>query len=210
VSHLETLTALNQKMIDRDPAEMLRNSVRRPELFGEFFRQHFDRIVAYLARSVCDPDVALELAAETFAQAYTSRGRFRGSTAAEAEGWIYRIASRQLARFFRRGAVARRAMKRLEMQMPPVEPETRSAVEELADLAGLRSALRHELQRIPHSQRAALWLRVVEELPYADVGRRLDISEQAARTRVSRGLKSLSGTLVGAAMVKEVASDGSA
>jgi RNA polymerase sigma factor (sigma-70 family) len=195
-------------MIDRNPAELLRQSTDQPELFGEFYRQHFDRIVAYLARSVCDPDLALELTAETFAQAYRSRGRFRGSTPAEAEGWIYRIASRQLTRYFRRGEVARRAMQRLGMQMPRVEAETRAEVEEFADLAGLRSTLRKELQRIPSSQREALWLRVVEELPYADVGRRLHISEQAARARVSRGLRSLSGALVGGVMVKEVGNDG--
>ncbi len=196
-------------MIDRNPAEMLRKSADQPELFGEFYKQHFDRIVAYLARSVCDPDLALELTAETFAQAYTSRDRFRGSTPAEAEGWIYRIASRQLTRYFRRGEVARRAMKRLGMRMPGIEAETRAEVEEFADLADLRSALRNELQRIPQSQREALWLRVVEDLPYADVGRRLHISEQAARARVSRGLRSLSGVLVGGVTAKEVRNDGS-
>jgi RNA polymerase sigma-70 factor (ECF subfamily) len=179
---------------------MLRRSADQPELFGEFFRQHFDRIAAYLARSVCDPDLALELTAETFAQAYVARGRFRGSTSEEAEAWIYRIARRQLARYFRRGEVARRAMKRLQMQVPRIDADTRAEVEELADLAGLRSALRTELQRIPRSQRDALWLRVVEELPYAEVSDRLGISEEAARTRVSRGLKSLSGALTGSSI----------
>jgi DNA-directed RNA polymerase specialized sigma24 family protein len=34
-------------------------------------------------------------------------------------------------------------------------------------------------------------LRVVEELPYSDLASRLAISEQAARLRVSRGMKIL-------------------
>jgi RNA polymerase sigma-70 factor (ECF subfamily) len=190
--------------MDGNQGQLLRGSAREPELFAEFYKEHFDRIVAYLGRSVCDPDLALELTAETFAQAYVARGRFRGSTTAEAEGWIYRIARRQLTQYFRRGKVARRAMKRLRMQTPRVDEDARAGVDELADLAGLRSSLRTELQRVPRSQRDALWLRVVEGLSYAEVSDRLGISEQAARTRVSRGLRSLSGALSGGATLKEV------
>jgi RNA polymerase sigma-70 factor (ECF subfamily) len=191
-------------VIDKNPAQTLRRSTGEPEAFAEFYKHHFKRVLAYLARSVCDPDLALELTAETFAQAYMARGRFRGSTAEEAEAWIYRIARRQLARYFRRGDVARRAMKRLQIQLPPIDGEQRAEVEELADLAGLRSALRTELRRVPDSQREALWLRVVEELPYAEVAARLEISELAARTRVSRGLRSLAVALGGNPTIEEV------
>ncbi|MGH2991606.1 MAG: RNA polymerase sigma factor [Solirubrobacterales bacterium] len=191
-------------MIDKNPAQALRRSTREPEVFAEFYKGHFERVLAYLARRVCDADLALELTAETFAQAYLSRGRFRGSTAEEAEAWIYRIARRQLARYFRRGDAGRRAMKRLRLELPPIDADRRSEVEELADLEGLRSALRAELRRVPRSQREALWLRVVEEHSYAEVAERLGISEQAARTRVSRGLKSLAVALGGNPTFEEV------
>jgi RNA polymerase sigma-70 factor (ECF subfamily) len=191
-------------VIDSNPAQTLRRSTGEPEVFADFYRQHFERIVAYLARRVCDADMALELTAETFAQAYIGRGRFRGSTTEEAEAWIYRIARRQLSRYFRRGEVARRAMKRLQIQLPAIDAARRAEVEELADLAGLRGALRAELERVPRSQRDALWLRVVEELPYAEVAKRLEISEQAARARVSRGLRSLGVALGGSPRFEEV------
>jgi RNA polymerase sigma factor (sigma-70 family) len=181
--------------MEQNPAYTLRRSTDDPEIFADFYKQHFERILAYLARRVCDADLALELTAETFAQAFTARTRFRGSSAEEAEAWIYRIARRQLARYFRRGYVARRAMKRLQLQLPRIDADRRAQVEELADLAGLRSALRSELPRIPRSQRDALWLRVVEDLSYAEVAKRLEISEQAARARVSRGLRSLAVAL---------------
>src|SRR4029077_9793968 len=129
-----------------------------------------------LARSVWDPELALDLAAETFAQAHIARARFRGQTAAEAEAWIYRIASRQLSHYFRRGRSGRRALERLKIELPVIDAACRAEVEELADLAGLRSALRSELQRVPRSQRQALWLRVVEGSSYAEVGSRLGIS----------------------------------
>lgn len=191
-------------MTGRNSAPTLRRSAGQPELFAEFYQHHFEPILAYLARRVCDADLALELTAETFAQAYVARGRFRGSTAEQAEAWIYRIAKRQLARYFRRGEVERRAMKRLQIQLPPIDADRRAEVEELADLAGLRSVLRAELRRVPGSQRDALWLRVVEGCSYAEVAKRLEISEQAARARVSRGLRSLAIALGGNPTFEEV------
>ena len=44
-------------------------------------------------------------------------------------------------------------------------------------------------------QREALPLRVVDELPYTDVADSLGISQQAARARVARGLKTLAAAL---------------
>ena len=182
-------------MADQNGAETLRRSTKEPEAFAEFYRGHFEPVLAFLARRVYDPEIALELAAESFAQAYTARGRFRGTTAGEADAWIYRIARRQLARYFRNGSVRLRAMQRLQIDLPTLDDERRAGIEELAELDGLRSALRHELARVSRAQREALWLRVVEELSYAEVAQRLEISEQAARARVSRGLKALSTAL---------------
>ena len=161
----------------------------------EFYEHHAQRMLGLLTRRVCDPDVALDLTAETFAQAYVSRGRFRGESDREAAAWLYRIASRQAARYFRKCAVDRRALDRLKIEVLPLTSHERVQLDELAGLDDVRSQLRIELRRLSRPQRDALELRVVDELPYAEVARRLDISEQAARARVTRGLKALATTL---------------
>ena len=51
------------------------------------------------------------------------------------------------------------------------------------------------LRRLSNAQRRALELRIVQERPYSEVASALGISELAARTRVSRGLKALSAAL---------------
>jgi hypothetical protein len=43
------------------------------------YRRLFDRILANLARRTFDQEVALDLAAESFAPAYINRSRFRGA-----------------------------------------------------------------------------------------------------------------------------------
>jgi DNA-directed RNA polymerase specialized sigma24 family protein len=51
------------------------------------------------------------------------------------------------------------------------------------------------LARLSPEQRNALRMRVVEELEYPEVARRLQASEEAARARVSRGLRQLAAEL---------------
>jgi RNA polymerase sigma factor (sigma-70 family) len=190
-------------MSGETPAEALRRSARDPEAFACFYGSHAEALLAFLARRVQDADLALELTAESFAQAYVGRGCFRGSTDAEAAAWLYGIARRQLALYFRKGEVERRALQRLGIEVPRFDDEQKARVAELAELDDLRTALRVELERLSRAQREALDLRVIEELPYPEVARRLEISEGAARVRVARGLKALATALDRNPLIKE-------
>jgi RNA polymerase sigma-70 factor (ECF subfamily) len=50
---------------------------------------------------------------------------------------------------------------------------------------------------LPEDQRAALELRAIDQLPYAEVAERLGCTENAARLRVSRALGAIRGELQG-------------
>lgn len=182
-------------MNDDSSAQALRRSRREPEAFARFYEEHVESLLAYVMRRVWDVDVALDLTAESFAQAYLSRRRFRGSTEAEAAGWLYGIARRQLALYFRRSAVEKRALQRLGLHAPRFDDEEEARLRDLAEPDDLRAVVRLELDRLSAAQREALQLRVVDELPYTDVADSLGISQQAARARVARGLKALAAAL---------------
>ena len=64
--------------------------------------RHREPLLLFLARRTAYPEVALDLWAETFAQAAAGRRRFRGASEDEAAGWLYAIARRRLARYHRR------------------------------------------------------------------------------------------------------------
>ena len=145
----------------------------------------------YFTRRTYDGEVALDLTAETFARVMASRQKFRGDTHAEAQAWVWGIARNVLGEFFERGRVEQRALKRLGLKAPVASDDEIARIEELAELGDLRHAVRQALEDLHADQREALKLRVVEELEYATIARRLGISEQAARARVSRGLKRL-------------------
>ncbi len=159
--------------------------------FAALYEREARMVLVFVSRRTLDAEVALDITAETFAQAFRGRRGFRGSTEPEERAWLLTIARRQIGRYLRRGVVERRALERLGATVPKLHEDDLQAIEEAADLAELRAALGAELSRLGSDQREALRLRVIEELPYHEVAEALQISEQTARARVSRGLRAL-------------------
>ena len=86
--------------------------------FSALYEDHAEQILVFLARRCLDPEVAVELMAETFARALANRRSYRGTSPAEASAWLYGIARRQLVDYFRRGA-EQRAVRRLDDDSGP-------------------------------------------------------------------------------------------
>ena len=81
--------------------------------FDAFYRRESEGVLVFFARRTLDAEVALELTAETFAQAYLGFARLRARAPEQRQAWIYTIARRRLSRYRRRGRVERRALARL-------------------------------------------------------------------------------------------------
>jgi RNA polymerase sigma factor (sigma-70 family) len=152
-------------------------------------------LLMYLIRRTADAEIALDLWAETFAAAVEGARGFRGTTDAEAAGWLYGIARRQLAQFYRRGKIEQRAMQRLRLERPEAAVDLVGELERRAGMHDLRRELAAALAELSPGVRNAVHLRVIEQVGYPDVAERLGISEAAARARVSRGLAALAGLL---------------
>ena len=177
-------------MDQRSDSELLTVSATEPGAFAVLYRRHAEDLLRYFARRTLDPEAAAELTAETFAQAFASRARYR-ETGANGVAWIYGIARHQLGRFFRSGRVFRDARRRLGMPERELPLADYERIEDLVDFAPIRGAIEEALLTLGEDQREALRLRVIEELPYEEVARRLACSEQNARQRVSRALRRL-------------------
>ena len=122
----------------------------------------------------------------------------------EVDRWIYRIAERQLSHYWRDGKTERRAMERLKIEAPVLNSTRRDAIEQLAETDGLRSALRAGLSEISGVQREAVALRLLEDLTYTEIAERLEITEIAARARVSRALRALANSMQPTPIAKEM------
>jgi len=166
-----------------------------PSAFIEFYERNAETVLLFFTRRTLDVEVALDLTAETFAQAWRGWPRVRMDSVEEVQGWIFTIARRQLGRYLRRGEVERRALNQLGFSVPELAEDEIADIEQAAELDALRSALGVELEKLNEDQRQALHLRIVEELPYPEVARRLGTTEPTARARVSRGLRALAVAL---------------
>jgi RNA polymerase sigma factor (sigma-70 family) len=174
----------------RSDSELLTASAAEPGVFTELYRRHAEDLLRYFARRTLDPEAAAELTAETFAQAFVSRTTYR-DTGANGVAWIYGVARHQLGRFFRAGQVDRAARRRLEMPERELPPADYERIEDLVDFEPIRGAITEALETLRDDHREALRYRVIEQLSYPEVARRLSCSEDNARQRVSRGLRRL-------------------
>jgi RNA polymerase sigma-70 factor (ECF subfamily) len=181
----------------------LRRSIDDPTAFSAFYEQHAANVLAFLARRTFEIEVARDLTAEAFAQAFISRKRFRGASDAEAAAWLYAIVNHLLSRFVRRGIVERRATRKLGVQVPELDDDDYERVIELAGLSTMRTIVAAEFEQLRCDQREAIRLRVIDEMPYPEVAACLAISEATARARVSRGLRKLALLLDAASHPKE-------
>jgi RNA polymerase sigma factor (sigma-70 family) len=152
--------------------------------FRELYDRYAERVLGYHLRRTRDDDAAHDLTAETFAQAWLVRARFRDECGGSAGPWLFGIARNVLLMSVRRRRLEAAARERLGL------PVTELPAEE-AWLEGLDEAL----DELPESQREAIRLRVVDDLTYDDVAAALGTTPAAARVRVHRGLVALRSRL---------------
>lgn len=161
------------------------------EQISDLYEAHRREILIFLTRRTCDAQIALDLMSETFAQALRSRRRFRGSDDDVARAWLFGIARRRLAHYYRRGQVEQRALRRLGLDPPSAPEDELRRVEELAGVDQARGALTVALRKLSEEQRDALRLRIVDGYGYDEIASALGVTEQTVRARVSRGLRAL-------------------
>jgi RNA polymerase sigma-70 factor (ECF subfamily) len=156
---------------------------------------YVDSLYGTALRLTRRPQDAEDLVQETYLKAFRASRQFERGTNLKA--WLYTI----LHNTFRN-------MRRHDVRNPvDVNSET---VEQAADVAGedqspeqlltrdtLDADLQAALDALPDNFRQAVWLRDVEEFPYADIARMLDVPIGTVMSRISRGRRLLYQRLAG-------------
>jgi RNA polymerase sigma factor (sigma-70 family) len=175
--------------------QLLQEAGREPEGFGEFYRRHERVVLGFFVRATGRGELAIDLAAETFARAFESRRSFDARQGG-ARAWLFGIARHVLASGLERGRVEAAARERLGMAAVVLDDRLVAAVEEAA-CGNDVSLVQEQLARLPADQRRAVRERVLEERSYKDIASDLECSEAVVRQRVSRGLSLLRRDLGG-------------
>jgi RNA polymerase sigma-70 factor (ECF subfamily) len=138
--------------------------------FEAFFEDHFDAIYGYLARRV-GPDLARDLAAETFTRGWAARKRFdprRG----EPRAWVFGIANNLLRHHYRDEERRLQAFARVERPGAEVATDEPSIAEALSVLS--------------RDERDVLLLFAWADLSYEQIGEALACPVGTVRSRLNR------------------------
>lgn len=174
--------------MEQDPdAALIAASLDTPVTFAAVFDRHYDFVHRYLGRRV-GPDLADDLASETFTTAFRVRASYDHARS-DARPWLLGIAT-NLVRHHRRAEVRRlRAYARLEIAQASGIEEDAVAARADADVAGPRIA--RALARIPDADRDALLLLAWADLTYPEIARALEIPIGTVRSRIHRARQRL-------------------
>ncbi len=165
------------------------------ERFETLIERHHDEIFRYLWRMLRREQDAEDAAQEVFMRAYRAYDRLRPDSNARA--WLYKIATNTaLTMLKRQGRDARNAPQVGDGMLnalpgndpPPPERVMRAEAE---------AAVRAQIDALPGKQQAAVVMRYLHELDYADIAGALDCSQDSARANVYQALKKLRASLVG-------------
>src|SRR3954470_19370773 len=135
---------------------LLQSAKTDPAAFAEFYERYAQRVMTFLLRRIFDPELALDLTAETFATILLRREDFRGTTEEEERAWLFAIARSHLSHYLRRGEVERRAVQRLGIMIGHMEPDEIARIEEQAGVAHLKPRIIAALAALPLEQRRAV------------------------------------------------------
>jgi RNA polymerase sigma-70 factor (ECF subfamily) len=163
-----------------------------PDAFRALYDRYAARLHRFFVGRGAGSDAAVDLVAETFAQAWCSRRRFRDLAHGSAAPWLFLIAKRVLMASVKKGRIERSLRDRLRVEW---QESDESPISEWLD--GLDASLVAALAELPPQYRRAVQLRVVEGLSYSALACELRCTETAARIRVSRALARMRTQLEG-------------
>ena len=168
-------------------AERFRSGDR--EAYEKIYRKFKKPILNYVSARSRDQHQAEELTQDIFLKAYRFRKSFDPRYAFST--WLWTIARNTLADSFRRKRVtllednASGAMD--PESYPSAAPDPEQACLEISDREGFVKLM----SGLTGLQKKAIFMRVIHQLPYHEIAKRLDLSLSAVKCLVHRGRNSL-------------------
>ena len=175
-----------EELAAREDAPSRESEARR--FIDESFARYHAEIYGFLARMVRDPDLAADIAQDTFVKAYRAYGSLEDREKTRA--WLYSIANRAALDELRHRKVVR---------FVPWSGESRGAspsAESTALQGHMSGEMERALARIPERQRSALILAEIHDLTGLELAAAMNSSHIAVRALLTRARDNLRDALL--------------
>ena len=150
--------------------------------FAQLVEHYWDRLYRWLYHLTHDRHTAEDLVQESLLKAFAGLKKFQAGTNFAA--WLFRIAHNNYANQCRASSRPREALPE------DVADQQRGPLEEAISAEALQNLAR-AIKRLPPEFRAALLLRVEEDLSFRQIAEVLDLTEETARWRVFKARQKL-------------------
>lgn len=167
-------------------AEVIRRSLRDPEVFAEIFRRHFPAIHRYAAARL-GTGAADDVAAETFLAAFRRRDRYDLSRR-DARAWLFGIATNRIRRH-------RRDEIRLYRALERAWDDSATQAVPHNDTDHVQRRLSAALAKLKARDREALLLVAYGELSYTEAAEALGIPAGTVGSRLNRARRQVRDVL---------------
>ena len=162
--------------------------------FQALIDEHRRPVLSFL-RSLVGPTDAEDCLQETFLAALRA---YPPRETSNLRGWIFKIARNKALDHHRARSSAPDPVGgpgELDGAAPAAAPAWLGGTRARGGMTDRDSAIWSAVGQLPEAQRAAVLLRFAVDLRYREIGAALDISEEAARRRVSDALRTLRATV---------------
>ncbi len=166
-----------------DPALARRWQTGDANAGSELIARHLSRLRVFLGTRCGNATEADDLAQEVFLAVCRNIRSY--DAALPFTGWLYGIARKKLADFWRHNHV----VVSIRPENEQVDPRSPANIHQEAD--GAAEAWKEVFARLPEAQASALWLRVQEDLSVEEIARTLEVSPANAKVLLFRARQTL-------------------
>lgn len=173
-------------------AECVRKLQRgETDAFETLIRRHQKTIFNLVYRMLGDYDEAAEISQEAFLSAYRAIGNFRGD--ANFSTWLYRIALNHATT--RRKSLNTRQQRSVPMENTEPASDPHPGPAESMEKKEIRQRVQQALNRLDPDDAAVILLRDLQDVPYEEVARVLEIPIGTVKSRLHRARLALKSEL---------------
>jgi len=157
------------------------------DAFEILVRRHEKAIFNLVYRMLGDYDDAAEISQEVFLSAYRAIGQFRGD--ANFSTWLYRIALNHATT--RRKSTNLRQKRLVPLDGSELIDEAQIGPSESLEKKELRERVQRALNELEPEDATVILLRDLQDIPYEDVARMLEIPVGTVKSRLHRARQAL-------------------
>ncbi|MGH7824830.1 MAG: RNA polymerase sigma factor [Candidatus Binatia bacterium] len=159
--------------------------------FEILVRRHQKTIFNLVYRLLGDYDEAAEIAQEAFLSAYKSVGQFRGD--ANFSTWLYRIALNHAST--RRKSLANSQQRNVPLETTDPVDDRRVDPADNVEQKEVQERVQKALNSLEPNDAAIILLRDMQDMPYDEVARMLDLPVGTVKSRLYRARQALKSRL---------------